>query len=242
MTSTNYITSQEVNARQERADRILDAAAELYQRHGYKRVTIDDIAERADIGKGTIYLHWKTRQALSNAVIERELLFGIDEFLSAIQQDPTTTLPHRIASLAYRIVMGRPMLHALYTANWGVLGKLIKSGWGGELVKNINKASNKYLLMLMECNLIRPGISITELSFIYRTIMGGFFLTDSFLSETYSFTLEHKAALLAEAVQRTLEVETSPAPETIQLLASQAIEMLTKSRTEVFASLSQAYE
>jgi AcrR family transcriptional regulator len=51
--------------RQARAARILDATAELLLRHGYRRVTIDDIARHADIGKGTVYLHWKT--ALNSA-------------------------------------------------------------------------------------------------------------------------------------------------------------------------------
>ncbi|MGW2198666.1 helix-turn-helix domain-containing protein, partial [Streptosporangium sp. NPDC001682] len=40
-----------------RADRILDAAAELLVRLGYRKVTIDDIARLAGIGKGTVYLH-----------------------------------------------------------------------------------------------------------------------------------------------------------------------------------------
>lgn len=50
--------------RQLRAERILDTTAELLCQHGYKRVTIDDVARRAGVGKGTVYLHWKTREAL----------------------------------------------------------------------------------------------------------------------------------------------------------------------------------
>ncbi len=49
--------------RQERAERILDAAAALIQRWGYNKTTIDDIAKQAGVAKGTIYLHWKTRDA-----------------------------------------------------------------------------------------------------------------------------------------------------------------------------------
>jgi AcrR family transcriptional regulator len=236
------VNEQEVNVRQERAERILDAASQLYRLHGYKRVTIDDIAERAEIGKGTIYLHWKTRQELSIAVVERELVSGIDEFLSAIQQDPSTVLPHRIALLIYLIIMRRPMLRALYTGDWNVLGKLAKGDLGGEVVKKIGQATSGYLSILVECGVIRPGISMTDLSFINRAIMGGFFLTDSFLSETYSFPLEHKAELLADVVQHTFEAEMSPAPEAIQLLASRIIELLTKIRAEVFDSLRRAYE
>ena len=43
---------------EERAGRILDAAAELLLRWGYKRVSIEEIARHAGIGKGTVYLHF----------------------------------------------------------------------------------------------------------------------------------------------------------------------------------------
>ena len=67
--------------RQARAARILDVTAELLLRHGYRRVTIDDIARHADIGKGTVYLHWKTRDDLFKAVFEREVLHALTELL-----------------------------------------------------------------------------------------------------------------------------------------------------------------
>ncbi len=57
--------------RQGRADRILDAAAELILRWGYRKTTIDDIARQAGVAKGTIYLHWKTREDLFMALLTR---------------------------------------------------------------------------------------------------------------------------------------------------------------------------
>jgi AcrR family transcriptional regulator len=82
--------------RQARAVRILDVAAELLLRFGYRRVAIDDIARRADIGKGTVQLHWKTRDELFGAVFEREVLAALDELLRALRQDVTACLPHRL--------------------------------------------------------------------------------------------------------------------------------------------------
>ena len=59
----------ERSKREERADRILDAAANLILRWGYKKTTIDDIAKQAGVAKGTIYLHWKTREDLFVALL-----------------------------------------------------------------------------------------------------------------------------------------------------------------------------
>ena len=65
----------------ERAEAILDAAAELLRAHGYRRVSIDDVATRAGVGKGTIYLHWRTREALFWAVLQRETLQLLEQLI-----------------------------------------------------------------------------------------------------------------------------------------------------------------
>ncbi|HEX5414643.1 MAG TPA: helix-turn-helix domain-containing protein, partial [Chloroflexota bacterium] len=72
----------------ERARRILDAAAELILRWGYDKTTIDDIARQAGVAKGTIYLHWKTREDLFAALVRREKLDMGEEVKRRVAQDP----------------------------------------------------------------------------------------------------------------------------------------------------------
>src|SRR5215207_7837924 len=54
---------------------ILDAADRLLARHGYKKMTVDELAREAGIGKGTVYLHFASKEevALSHvdAIVER---------------------------------------------------------------------------------------------------------------------------------------------------------------------------
>jgi AcrR family transcriptional regulator len=50
---------------------ILDAATLLMERLGYKKMTIDDIAREAGIGKATIYGYFLNKQEVGLAVIER---------------------------------------------------------------------------------------------------------------------------------------------------------------------------
>ena len=71
----NEQSSDEKYAKQEtRTRRILDAALELVQRWGYRKTTLDDIAKQAGVTKGTIYQHWKTREALFGALLQHEYL------------------------------------------------------------------------------------------------------------------------------------------------------------------------
>ncbi|MBX7218521.1 MAG: TetR/AcrR family transcriptional regulator [Blastocatellia bacterium] len=52
-------------------DLILDATAELLARYGYKKMTIDDVAGAVGIGKGTVYLHFSSKEDLILSHIDR---------------------------------------------------------------------------------------------------------------------------------------------------------------------------
>jgi AcrR family transcriptional regulator len=50
---------------------ILDAAMTVYARKGYHTATIADVAEEAGLGKGTLYLYFKNKEAIAEAMVER---------------------------------------------------------------------------------------------------------------------------------------------------------------------------
>lgn len=54
-----------------KADRILDGAAELFAAKPYHEVRLEDIAARAQVGKGTVYLYWVSKEDVYLAVIRR---------------------------------------------------------------------------------------------------------------------------------------------------------------------------
>ena len=62
------LASQPVGRRernkQDKLDRIIAAAAELFARHGVDEVTTQQIADKADIGTGTLFLYAKTKGEL----------------------------------------------------------------------------------------------------------------------------------------------------------------------------------
>ena len=53
---------------------ILDAALVEFERHGFNRVALDDVARRAGVSRTTIYRRFANRDELVGAVIERENL------------------------------------------------------------------------------------------------------------------------------------------------------------------------
>jgi AcrR family transcriptional regulator len=52
-------------------DAILDAAERLLARYGYRKMTVDDLAREAGIGKGTTYLHFPSKQEIVLCSIDR---------------------------------------------------------------------------------------------------------------------------------------------------------------------------
>jgi AcrR family transcriptional regulator len=52
-------------------DAILDATDRLLARYGYKKMTIDDLAAEVGIGKGSVYLHFTSKQEIALSHIDR---------------------------------------------------------------------------------------------------------------------------------------------------------------------------
>jgi AcrR family transcriptional regulator len=53
--------------------RIVESATEVFIQHGYRKASMDDVAERAGVAKGTIYLYFKNKaELLLEATIEEK--------------------------------------------------------------------------------------------------------------------------------------------------------------------------
>ena len=52
-------------------DAILDATDRLLARYGYKKMTIDDLAREVGIGKGSVYLHFESKEEIALSHIDR---------------------------------------------------------------------------------------------------------------------------------------------------------------------------
>lgn len=52
-------------------DRILDATDKLLSRYGYRKMTIEDLANEVGIGKGSIYLHFESKEEIVLSHIDR---------------------------------------------------------------------------------------------------------------------------------------------------------------------------
>ena len=78
-------------------DRLLGAAETRFRRFGYKRTTIEDVATEAGTGKGSVYLHFESKQDIYMAVVERSLDRFIDNAERLLSRPGTA--PDRLRAL-----------------------------------------------------------------------------------------------------------------------------------------------
>jgi AcrR family transcriptional regulator len=73
----------------EHREAILVAATETFARYGFKKASVDDIARRAGIGKGTVYLHFESKEELFGAVVRRIWTRSLAGLEAALKQART---------------------------------------------------------------------------------------------------------------------------------------------------------
>ena len=75
----------------ERRQAILDAALEEFAARGFAATRLDDVARRADVAKGTIYLYFRDKEALFQELVRAML----SPLIGAIEEAAMRELPIR---------------------------------------------------------------------------------------------------------------------------------------------------
>src|SRR5438067_10805487 len=105
------------------ADRILDAAEQLFTRHDPGSVGMNEIARAAGCSRATLYRYFENREALRTAYVHREtrrLSRAIAERIDGIEDPRERLLASMIAAL--RMVRESPALSAWFAISRPPIG------------------------------------------------------------------------------------------------------------------------
>ncbi len=80
-----------------RADEIADAAAEVFQRYGLRKASMDDLATAAGLSRQGLYLHYRTKEELFHASLHRILRRQTEKVTEALALDGRN-LPDRLTA------------------------------------------------------------------------------------------------------------------------------------------------
>jgi len=187
-----------VSARTDRETKILDVAADMLARHGYRRVTIDDVAGAAGIGKGTVYLHWKTREELFGAVFAREVTGAIADLVAALRADAAIALLHRFAAEFFLAVLRRPLLYGMVIGDVQMWGKLVGSEAGYDGGRH-NAVMASYMDVLAARGLVRADLTTAQLTYAFQSVYEGFIYAERTAGSPG--TRDERARLLSVTVE-----------------------------------------
>jgi AcrR family transcriptional regulator len=110
----------------ERQQQILDAAAAVITRLGYDRATMGDIAEEAGASRGTVYLYYKGKEELFEALLYREYLRYTQTWLEQIEADPRGGTIGGFYRANYHAVNRHPLIAAILRRDRRVVGNYLR--------------------------------------------------------------------------------------------------------------------
>lgn len=87
-----------------REEEILAAAFEVFAAHGFEATRIDDVARRAGIAKGTIYLYFRDKERLFQAVVRNLIPKRLDLLVEALPGPPAEVLAALIGQMYASVV------------------------------------------------------------------------------------------------------------------------------------------
>jgi AcrR family transcriptional regulator len=222
----------------EKAARILDAAEVLLVKFGYRRVTMDDVARGAGVGKGTVYLYWPSKAELFGSVLTRESAQMLAGQLAAVKADPAEVRLHRSMRSTFLQTMRRPLSRAFATRDHDVLGELLTAGQtGAQFLAAKIETTQRYLAVLYKHGLLADDPASDPVLF-YRlstTVTGAFLLEGA--PGMGDLSLERKADALETTLRRAFEPATEPAPRALREAARELTDVYEQWAAELAKAL-----
>jgi AcrR family transcriptional regulator len=200
--------------RQRREERILDAAAALLVRWGYRKTTIDDVAREAGVGKGTIYLHWKDKQDLFYAAIWRASKQATEDTLQRIAADPEGGLFHRVWTHGMLAVLTNPLLAALMTGNADIFQGLIDT-LPPETLSQLRGNGEEHIAQLQRAGLIRADLPVPVIAFLIGALKIGIIHVADLAGKEQTPSTEQLTEALSDLMRRWLEPEHLPSDSAV---------------------------
>jgi AcrR family transcriptional regulator len=170
-----------------RRNALLHAAVQVFGEHGFECATMEQIAHRADVAKGTTYLYYRSKQSIYDAALSRGLAELDDRTCEAIDGAPTLHdaipafvtarahyfLDHRdffrmyVAAVARQITSARPQtseFQALVDRQIGRLEQAIARAVARREIRHVDANAAALAIFDLTRGLVARGI-MTEKGF-----------------------------------------------------------------------------
>jgi AcrR family transcriptional regulator len=171
------------NDTQDREQRILDAARDLIVHYGYDKTPVSDIAEAAGVSKGAIYLHFSSKTALFEALLQREVNNYMADWLARIEADPNGGTIGGVYKHILGAINANPFMQAMFKQDRRVLGKHIKTADQMFDAAQAVRARALFVQKMQEANVVRPDVDPYITAYLMTTFVSGVMAMDDMVDD-----------------------------------------------------------
>ncbi len=159
--------------RDERRETILAAAEALFLRKELAAIGMAEVARRAGLAKGTLYLYFPTKESLFLAFLSRDYELWFDAMDRALRKDSAPMEPHALAQIAVKALRSQPTMRRLMAELHTLLERNIDQAtalpFKRMLLERVTRAG---ALLESRCAFLRPGDGAAVLAHLHALVIG----------------------------------------------------------------------
>ncbi len=117
--------------KEERAQAILNAAEALFEETGGHLSAVSEVAKRANIAKGTVYLYYETKEEIYFALLQRHMANWVGSVMHALQATRDARDVETLTDIFLAYILERPVMMELASLSHSVLEQNISEEAAG---------------------------------------------------------------------------------------------------------------
>lgn len=176
---------------------ILVEAARAFTRHGFRKASVDGIAKKAGVAKGTVYLAVESKEDLLYQVLNREIRAWVAEVSQAIDpRKPADELLRTLTEASFRSLDARPLLQDLLFGRTA----MALPAWA-ERLGELRRVGNAHLVEVLRLGMkqgrFRTELDVEEVATLLNDLqLSGYVLGGGACKATDPHTVRRMAAAL----------------------------------------------
>jgi TetR/AcrR family acrAB operon transcriptional repressor len=194
-------------ANDERQEQILDAAAKVIIRLGYDKTTMKDIADEAGVSRRTVYLYFKGKEELFEALLFREWLLYAQTWLDTIEVDLRGGTMGGFLRATLSAVNSRPLIASVMRRDRRVLGNYLRKPDNLFAWLQSGPISADFIRALQEAGAVRTELDPQVTAHIIEILGYGQLTIGDFKPAEQSPSFDAVMEMIADMMDRLLTPE-----------------------------------
>jgi AcrR family transcriptional regulator len=182
-------------------DRVLNAAKELITHYGYDKTTMNDISQKAAVAKSTIYLRWKKKEDLFDALLIHEGRILDEDWFARIEADPKGGTFPALYRHGLEVLLENDFMLAIYRQDRRILGNFIKRMGITDLYLQRQTMLTGFFGALQAVKVVRADIDAHTLAYLLNSIQFGLIEMGSIIPEEHSPDVTDSLKMMVDMIE-----------------------------------------